>query len=79
MSGVFDFDIFDPDIFDCGDAGPGPVEETDEERAVTGRLSLIPATAQALQASGRLSLASGVQARIVASGCLSLVTVAANG
>lgn len=79
MSGVFDLDIFDPDIFDCGDAGPGPVEETDEERAVTGRLSLTPVAAQAIQVAGCLSLASGAQARIVASGRLSLVTVATNG
>lgn len=74
MAGVFDIDIFDPDIFDCGDSGPGPVAETDEERKVTGRLSLSSTTGKFLQASGRLSLKSGLIVSVEVAARLSLTT-----
>ena len=72
MAGVFDIDIFDPDIFDCGDVGPGPVEETDSEALVTGRLRLSPASAHTAKLSGTLSILTGIVISAEVAGKLTL-------
>jgi hypothetical protein len=76
MSGVFDFDIFDPDIFDCGDGGLGPVEETPEEARVTGKLCLTSAVSQLVFCKSRIWLRTGDVPTASVSGALELRTEA---
>lgn len=75
MAGVFDIDIFDPDIFDCGDA-TGPVEETDEEtdeeNRVTGRLSISSEVSQTAKLEGAITLSTGIILSVEVTGKLAL-------